>query len=77
MRSVAPPSIATGDIYWGAVPFIILQLIVLALVWAQPGIVTTIPAAWNRNADHAAHMRRTAHALPAAPPDGALPGEWR
>ena len=77
MRSVAPPSIATGDIYRGAVPFIILQLIVLGLVWAQPGIVTTIPAAWNRNADNAAHMRRTAHALPAAPPDDALPGEWR
>jgi tripartite ATP-independent transporter DctM subunit len=47
MRSVAPKSISTGDIYWGAVPFIFVQLIVLALVWAQPAMVTAIPAAWN------------------------------
>jgi tripartite ATP-independent transporter DctM subunit len=47
MRSVAPRSISTGDIYWGAVPFIVVQLIVLALVWAQPNIVTAIPAARN------------------------------
>jgi TRAP-type mannitol/chloroaromatic compound transport system permease large subunit len=47
MRSVAPKSISTGDIYWGAVPFIFVQLIVLALVWLQPVIVTAIPAAWN------------------------------
>jgi tripartite ATP-independent transporter DctM subunit len=47
MRSVAPKSISTGDIYWGAVPFIFVQLIVLALVWLQPIVVTAIPAAWN------------------------------
>lgn len=46
LRSVAPRSISTGDIYWGAVPFIVVQLIVLALVWVQPHIVTAIPA-WN------------------------------
>ena len=47
MRSVAPRSISTGDIYWGALPFIFVQLIVLALVWVQPALVTAIPAAWN------------------------------
>jgi tripartite ATP-independent transporter DctM subunit len=47
MRSVAPRSISTGDIYWGVVPFICVQLIVLALVWIQPDIVTFVPAAWN------------------------------
>jgi len=47
MRSVAPRSISTADIYWGAVPFICVQLMVLALVWFQPSIVTSIPAAWN------------------------------
>jgi len=47
MRSVAPKSISTGDIYRGAVPFIFVQLIVLALVWVQPVIVTAIPTAWN------------------------------
>ena len=45
MRSVAPRSISTGDIYWGAVPFVFVQLIVLALVWFQPDIVTFSPAA--------------------------------
>ena len=59
MRSVAPKSISTGDIYWGAVPFIFVQLIVLALVWVQPVIVTAIPAAWNGGSTAAA---------PAAPP---------
>jgi tripartite ATP-independent transporter DctM subunit len=47
MRSVAPRSVPTADIYWGAVPFIVVQLIVLALVWLQPKIVTAIPASWN------------------------------
>jgi TRAP-type mannitol/chloroaromatic compound transport system permease large subunit len=50
MRSIAPKSISTGDIYWGAIPFILVQLIVLALVWVQPVIVTGIPAAWNGTA---------------------------
>jgi tripartite ATP-independent transporter DctM subunit len=47
MRSVAPKSMSTGDIYWGALPFIFVQLIVLALVWFQPVVVTAIPAAWS------------------------------
>jgi tripartite ATP-independent transporter DctM subunit len=47
MRSVTPRSVPTSDIYWGAVPFIVVQLIVLTLVWWQPKIVTAIPAAWN------------------------------
>lgn len=47
MRGVAPKSISTGDIYWGAVPFICVQIIVLALVWLEPRIVTAIPEHWN------------------------------
>jgi tripartite ATP-independent transporter DctM subunit len=39
LRGVAPPSITTGDIYRGVVPFIILQLIGLSLVIAFPDIV--------------------------------------
>jgi tripartite ATP-independent transporter DctM subunit len=47
MRGVAPKSISTGDIYWGAVPFICVQIVVLALVWFEPRIVTAIPDFWN------------------------------
>jgi TRAP-type mannitol/chloroaromatic compound transport system permease large subunit len=47
MRGVAPKSISTVDIYWGAVPFICVQLIVLALIWLEPRIVTAIPEYWN------------------------------
>ena len=47
MRGVAPKSISTSDIYWGAVPFICVQIIVLALVWFEPRIVTAIPDFWN------------------------------
>jgi tripartite ATP-independent transporter DctM subunit len=40
LRGVAPPAVRTGDIYRGVVPFIAIQLLVLALVMAFPGLVT-------------------------------------
>lgn len=53
LRSVAPKEdyidkvtqkkirgVATGDIYWGSVPFICIQLIMVAIVLLFPGIVT-------------------------------------
>ncbi len=52
LRSVAPrnpyidrvtgktmPAVTTGEIYWGAVPFVIIQCIMVALVIAFPGMV--------------------------------------
>jgi tripartite ATP-independent transporter DctM subunit len=39
LRGVAPKGVKTTDIYWGVIPFILIQLSVLALVWAYPGIV--------------------------------------
>ena len=38
LRSVAPKSIKTTDIYRGAIPFVIIQLVMVALVIAFPGI---------------------------------------
>jgi len=53
LRSVAPkddyidkvtkkkiPGVATGDIYWGSVPFIGIQILMIAVVLLFPGLVT-------------------------------------
>jgi tripartite ATP-independent transporter DctM subunit len=41
LRSVAPKEIKTSTIYWGALPFVVIQIIMVAVVIAFPGIVTT------------------------------------
>lgn len=43
MRSVAPPEITINDLYWAAVPFILLQLMALALMVVFPQIVLWLP----------------------------------
>jgi hypothetical protein len=40
LRSVAPRSVRTGEIYWGAIPFVAIQVLMIALVIAFPGMVT-------------------------------------
>ncbi|MFC5068691.1 TRAP transporter large permease subunit [Flaviflagellibacter deserti] len=45
LRGVAPPEVSTLDIYKGVVPFIVLQLIALTLVFAFPGLATWLPEA--------------------------------
>jgi tripartite ATP-independent transporter DctM subunit len=40
LRSVAPPSVRTTQIYWGAIPFVAIQLLMVAIVIAFPRIVT-------------------------------------
>lgn len=45
LRSVAPPSVRTTDIYWGAVPFLAIQLLMVAILIAAPGIVLKNPPA--------------------------------
>lgn len=39
LRSVAPKSVSTVDIYWGAVPFILIQLLMVLILLLFPGIV--------------------------------------
>jgi TRAP-type mannitol/chloroaromatic compound transport system permease large subunit len=43
LRGVAPPSVRTSDIYRGVVPFIGLQLLMLALLFIFPDLVTWLP----------------------------------
>ena len=40
LRSVAPPSVKTTDIYWGAIPFVGIQILMVAIIIAFPGIVS-------------------------------------
>ena len=42
LRGVAPPEVTTGQIYRGAVPFIVIQLIGLLLILQFPQIVTAL-----------------------------------
>ncbi len=40
LRSVAPKIVKTSDIYWGAVPFVIIQVIMVGLIIAFPNLVS-------------------------------------
>lgn len=43
LRGVAPASVATGDIYRGVIPFVIIQVIALALLALWPELATWLP----------------------------------
>lgn len=42
LRGVAPKEVKSSDIYWGALPWVGLQLIMVAVVIAFPALVTTL-----------------------------------
>lgn len=44
LRGVAPPELKTEDIYRGAIPFILLQLLVLTLIIIFPQLVSFLPS---------------------------------
>ena len=44
LKGVAPSDVKLTEIYWGVIPFIILQLIGLVLVFLFPELVTWLPA---------------------------------
>jgi tripartite ATP-independent transporter DctM subunit len=48
LRGVADESVATSAIYRGVIPFVIIQLGLLALLWMQPNIVTWLPSMISR-----------------------------
>ena len=45
LRGVAPDSVTTMQIYKGIIPFVIMQLCILVVLWFSPGIVTWFPEA--------------------------------
>lgn len=40
LRSVAPKEVKTTDIYWGAIPFVLIQVIMVSLILAFPQIIS-------------------------------------
>lgn len=47
LRGVAPPTLTTGSIYKGVIPFVVLQIGLLALLWSVPDLVTWLPAVFR------------------------------
>lgn len=45
LRGVAPPEITTRHIYVGVIPFVLIQLFALLVLWFVPGLATTLPHA--------------------------------
>ncbi|MFN3499134.1 MAG: TRAP transporter large permease subunit [Pannonibacter indicus] len=45
LRGAAPKEVTTGMIYQGVVPFILLQILAMALIWFLPRIATFLPKA--------------------------------
>jgi tripartite ATP-independent transporter DctM subunit len=45
LRGVAPPEITTRHIYLGIIPFVLIQLIALVVLWYVPGLATVLPHA--------------------------------
>ncbi len=43
LRGAAPPEISTGQIYAGVAPFIVLQVLGIAVIWLVPGLATWLP----------------------------------
>lgn len=43
LRGVAPAAVRTADIYRGVIPFIVLQLAMLIVLWFWPRLVTWLP----------------------------------
>jgi tripartite ATP-independent transporter DctM subunit len=45
LRGVAPPQITTRHIYVGIIPFVLIQLLALLVLWFVPGLATGLPHA--------------------------------
>ncbi|MEX0758434.1 MAG: TRAP transporter large permease subunit, partial [Tistlia sp.] len=43
LRGAAPKEISTAQIYAGVIPFILLQVIAMLVIWFLPGIATALP----------------------------------
>jgi TRAP-type mannitol/chloroaromatic compound transport system permease large subunit len=47
MKGIAPPDVSIGDIYRAAVPFILINIVLMGLMIIFPGIVLWLPSLMN------------------------------
>jgi tripartite ATP-independent transporter DctM subunit len=76
LRSVAPKSVKTSDIYWGAIPFVVIQIIMVATVIAFPNLVTghvTQAATVKGTGEEELRRQLDRSMLPPAPEGGKAP----
>src|SRR5206468_2451252 len=45
LRGVAPPAISPRDIHIAIIPFVLIQLFALVVLWYVPGLATALPHA--------------------------------
>jgi tripartite ATP-independent transporter DctM subunit len=64
MRSIAPPSISTGEIWIGSISWTWLQMFALGIVWAFPGTATWLPNYLFGNPPPAIHGPQTPGGAP-------------
>ena len=69
LRSVAPKAVKTTDIYWGAVPFVLIQVVMIAIVLTFPELVGHTNATAGKEIPEVP--------LKIDPASGFLPREWR
>ncbi len=74
LRGIAPKEVRSSDIYWGAIPWVVLQLILVAILIFWPGLVTDfIPR--GSQVDPAKVEIRLDQDSPAGPSDADTGGE--
>jgi tripartite ATP-independent transporter DctM subunit len=73
MRNVAPPSITTGDIWIGSIPWTVLQLLGLGVIWAFPGTTTWLPNTIFRSAPPAIEAPAPVDLAPEVDPGDVVP----
>jgi tripartite ATP-independent transporter DctM subunit len=70
LRGIAPPEVKSSQIYWGAIPWVGLQLILCAIIIFFPGAVTYfVPG------NHLASPSTVDFQMPAPEPDGGAPAQ--
>ena len=43
LRGLVPKTVTTGHIYRGVMPFVLIQMVGLGLLWMAPSLVTIVP----------------------------------